>query len=92
MSSLSTDTCATIQKTWTGLEEHLLLKYVFFIPCNSYSLQLLIKDILESEPFCNTIITAQIIVLTFYRALKQYAILQSKQDKLTAFVLSVITR
>jgi len=92
MSSLSTDTCATMQKTWTGLEEHLLLKYTFFIPCDSYSLQLLIKDILKSEPFCDIIAKAQMIVSTFHRASKQYAILRSKQDKPTAFVLSVITR
>jgi hypothetical protein len=48
MSSLSTDTCATMQKTWTGLEKHPLLKHLFFVPCDSHGLQLLIKDILES--------------------------------------------
>jgi hypothetical protein len=92
MSSLSTDTCATMQKTWTGLEEHPLLKHAFFIPCDSHGLQLLIKDVLESQPFCDIIAKAQMIVSTFHRAPKQYAILRSKQEKPTAFVLSVITR
>jgi hypothetical protein len=68
-----------------------LLKHAFFIPCDSYGLQLLIKDVLESQPFCDIIAKAQMIVLTFHQAPKQYAILQLKQEKLTAFVLSVIT-
>jgi hypothetical protein len=52
----------------------------------------LIKDILESKPFYDIITKAQTIVTTFYRAKKQYAILQTKQEKPMAFVLSVITR
>jgi hypothetical protein len=75
MSSLSTDTCATMQKTWTGLAKHPLLAHSFFVPCDSHSLQLLIKDILESKPFSDTITKAQSIVSTFHRAKKQYAIL-----------------
>jgi hypothetical protein len=55
MSSPSIDTCATMQNTWTRLKKHLLLKHLFFVSCDSYSLQLLIKDILESQPFCNVI-------------------------------------
>jgi hypothetical protein len=72
---LSTDTCATMKKTWTGLKVHVLLKHTFFIPYNSHSLQLLIKDILESKPFNNVITKAQIIVLKFYQVAKQYVIL-----------------
>jgi hypothetical protein len=52
----------------------------------------LIKDILKTEPFARTIANAQIIVSTFHRAKKQYAILHAKQEKPMAFVLAVITR
>jgi len=79
LSSLSTDTCATMRKTWIGLKKHLLLSHAFFIPCNSYGLQLLIKDILGSQPFSNTIKKAQKIVKTFRQAKKQYALLWEKQ-------------
>jgi hypothetical protein len=66
MSSLSTDTCVIMQNTWSKLEKHPLLKHAFFIPYNSYSLQLLIKDILQLQPFCNVITKAQTTVSTFY--------------------------
>lgn len=75
MSSLSTNTCATMRNTWTELEEHPLLKHAFFVPCDSYGLQLLIKDILKSYPFYDIISKAQTIVSAFHRAPKQYAIL-----------------
>jgi hypothetical protein len=92
MSSLTTDTCATMQKTWTGFKSYPVLSHAFFIPCDSHGLQLLIKDILESKLFSDTIAKAQLIVSTFYRAKKQYTILHTKQEKSIAFVLSVITR
>jgi hypothetical protein len=38
ISSLSTDTCATIRLTRTGLEKHLLLQHSFFVPCDSHGL------------------------------------------------------
>jgi hypothetical protein len=69
-----------------------LLKHSFFVPCDSHGLQLLIKDILESQPFCDVITKAQTIVSSFHQAAKQYAILQTMQEKPRAFVLSVITR
>jgi hypothetical protein len=92
LSSLSTDICATMQKTWTGLKKHLLLSYTFFILCDSYGLQLLIKDILESKPFSDTTEKAQKIVKTFCQAKKQYSILRKKQETPVAFVLSCIAR
>jgi hypothetical protein len=92
MSSLSTDTCATMRKTWSSLEKHLSLSHLFFVPCDSHGLQLLIKDILESKPFSDTIGKAQTIVTAFRQAKKQYAILRTKQEKAIAFVLSVMTR
>jgi len=81
-----------MRNTWTGLEKHPLLQHAFFIPCDSHWLQLLIKDILKFQPFCDIIAKAQAIVSAFYKANKQYAILQSKMAVPIAFVLSVITR
>jgi hypothetical protein len=80
-----------MRNSWARLEEHLLLVHAFFILCDSHGLQLLIKDVLNSNPFCDIISKAQTIVTASYRALKQYAILRSKQVKQVAFVLSVIT-
>lgn len=54
VSSLTTDTCATMRKTWEGLEKHESLKHTLFIPCDSHGLQLLIKDLLESPQFSET--------------------------------------
>jgi hypothetical protein len=38
ISSLSTDTCATMRNTWTSIENHLLLSYTLVVPCNSHGL------------------------------------------------------
>ena len=47
ISSLTTDTCATMRNTWTGLEKLDSLLHTLFIPCDSHGLQLLIKDLLD---------------------------------------------
>jgi hypothetical protein len=36
---------------WKGLESQVSLKHVFMIPCDSYSIQLLIKDLIDLVPF-----------------------------------------
>ena len=64
--SLATDTCATMRKTWTSIEEDPRLDHCFIVPCDSHGLQLFIKDILETEPFATTITKAQTIVSTFH--------------------------
>lgn len=75
MNSLSTDTCSTMRSTWTGLAKNPSLSHSFFVLCDSYGLQLLIKDILQSKLFSETITNAQTIVSAFRRAKKQYSIL-----------------
>ena len=75
VSSLITDTCATMRSTWTGLELTEQLSHTLFIPCDSYGLQLLIKDILELPQIAPIIAQAQAIVGAFHHAKKQYAIL-----------------
>jgi len=92
VSSLTTDTCATMRSTWTGLEHTTQLSHALFIPCDSHGLQLLIKDLLELPQIAPIIAQAQAIVTAFHRSKKQYAILRSYQDKPQALLLSVITR
>ena len=92
VSSLTTDTCATMRSTWSGLESTEQLSHAIFIPCDSHGLQLLIKDLLELPQIAPIIEKAQTIVGAFHRAKKQYAILRSKQEIPQALLLSVITR
>jgi hypothetical protein len=44
--SFATDTCLTNQKVWRLLSTYPKTKHIFTIPCDSHSLQLLIKDLL----------------------------------------------
>jgi hypothetical protein len=92
VSSLTTDTCATMRNTWTGLEHLDLLSHALFIPCDSHGLQLLIKDLLDQPQIAAVMSKAHAIVTGFHQAKKQYAILQSKQEQAHALLLSVLTR
>jgi hypothetical protein len=92
ISSLTTDTCATMRNTWTGLEKLDILSHTIFIPCDSHGLQLLIKDLLDQPRIAEVLKKAHSIVTGFHFAKKQYSILQSKQEKPRAFLLSVLTR
>jgi len=49
INSMSTDTCATMRKTWRVLKNYPELKHVFFIPCDSHGLQLAMKDLLQKH-------------------------------------------
>jgi hypothetical protein len=44
---ITTNTCLTIEALKRILKKTLGLKHILTIPCDSYSLQLLIKDILQ---------------------------------------------
>jgi hypothetical protein len=53
--SLATDTCPTNQNVWIHLSNHPKMKHVITVPCDSHSLQLLIKDLLTLVPSINAI-------------------------------------
>lgn len=96
VNSLATDTCATMRKIWRVLGHQESLQHVFFVPCDSHGLQLLIKDILNL-PWCHSIHQrASKITTAFRRAPLQYEILREKQllhyGKHQALLASVITR
>jgi hypothetical protein len=66
ISSLTTDTCAIMRNTWTGLEKLDSLSHVLFIPCDSHGLQLLIKDLLDQPRIAKVMKKAYLIVTGFH--------------------------
>jgi len=50
-------------------------QHIFTIPCKSHGLQLLVKDLLEHEPFFDIISKAQKIAAHFKKSKLQLAIL-----------------
>src|SRR5271156_5195983 len=72
------------------------MKHAIYVPCDSHSLQLLIKDLLKLPEFEDTAKLANKIVAYFNRAPKQYAIFHEQQIKeygtQKALILSGITR
>ncbi len=47
VNSLTTDTCNLMRLLWKSLKKDLRLEHIFCAPCDSHSIQLLIKDILS---------------------------------------------
>jgi hypothetical protein len=84
ISSLTTDTCATMRNTWTGLEQLELLSHVLFIPCDSHGLQLLIKDLLDQPQISEVMKKAYAIVTGF---IKQRRSMQSCDQSRSRLVL-----
>jgi hypothetical protein len=94
--SMTSDTCATMRNFWALAEAEPSLSHVIFVPCDSHGLQLLIKDLLQTQPFQSTLSQAQNIARGFHKAKKQYSILRVYQEstygRKQALILSVITR
>src|SRR5947207_6493515 len=47
LNSCTTDTCSTMYSMWECLQTIPKLKHCLFIPCDSHSIQLLVKDLLS---------------------------------------------
>jgi len=96
INSVSMDTCPTQMKASRILGARPAYKHVFFVPCSSHGLQLLIKDVITIPWFSERVKQAQAIVTAFTSASKQLAILRDLMQSTTgstySFVLSVITR
>jgi len=96
INSIASDTCSTMRSMWTEIEKFDDLKHCLFVPCDSHSIQLLVKDLLQLPLFSETIQQAQCIVKSFRKAPLQYARLREFQleyyKKTQSLVLSVITR
>jgi Protein of unknown function (DUF 659)/hAT family C-terminal dimerisation region len=96
INSITTDTCATMQAMEKQLQLSDQFKHVFFIPCGSHSIQLLIKDILAIPRLKSILSDAQAIASAFHKSPLQLAYLREQQincyGKHYSLVLSVITR
>jgi len=96
INSISADTCSTMFAMRDLLQQTQHFKHVFFIPCESHSLQLLVKDLLSIPRLKDIHTKAQAIVKAFHKSPLQYARLRECQMECYktyyALVLSVITR
>ena len=96
INSITTNTCATQKKAARILASRQEFQKVFFVPCDSHGLQLLIKNIVELPWFNAILKKAQSIVTAFTSALKQLGLLRNCMrdtlGKVVSFALSVITR
>ena len=96
VNSIITDTCSTMRAVWRLFNQDPKTQHIFTIPCESHGLQLLVKDVLEHEPFFNIITNAQKIATHFKKSKLQLAILREHQQELYGrhygFCLAVITR
>jgi len=82
--------------TWRCLHDYDDLKHMFFIPCDSHGLQLLIKDLLSLPPLKLLLDQAQAVVKAFHKSRLQLARLREHQitlySKKQALCIAVITR
>ncbi len=89
------DTCPTQRKAARILASQQEYQKVFFVPCDSHGLQLLIKDILELPWFNKILKNVHAIITAFTGSLKQLDLLQNCMyeilGKVFSFALSVIT-
>src|SRR5271155_5396656 len=96
INSIITDTCALMFAMLLEMQQMDEFKHVFFVPCDSHGIQLLVKDLLEIPVFKDIMAKVQTVVKSFRRSLLQYARLRefqlqyNKQHR--SLILSVITR
>jgi hypothetical protein len=72
---LATDTCSTIKAMWTEMVKYADMEHVFFVPCDSHGLQLLLRDIIKFPFFADVRQKAQLIVTSFRGSKKELVIL-----------------
>lgn len=97
LNSICFDTCETQLAAMRSLKANPALKHVFFVLCESHSLQLLFKDIIESVPrLARVVDDASKLATAFMGSSKQLGRLREVQKQLglgrMSFVLAVITR
>ena len=96
INALITDTCPTQRSAWHLIEQDERFKHVFFVPCESHSLQLFIGDILQTPWFADLFQKAHLIINIFLNSPLQLSrlreIMEDVLGRQYAFVLSVLTR
>ena len=96
INTVATDTCPTMFSVWELMRADNDFKHIFFIPCDSHGLQLLVKDILLLTSFKIILDEAQAIVKAFKNSPLQLARLRAIQQVIygeqRSLCLSIITR
>ncbi len=82
INSVIIDTCNLKQSVWNNLAADARLKHVFFVLCNSYDLQLLLKDFLYSSLIRSIFIKTLKIVNSIWKIKHQLDILRRYQKKI----------
>lgn len=71
--SVTTDTCSLERATWDRLSQDPRLSHIFYVPCDSHGLQLLIKNLL-SAPQIKTTFYKGLAIVNFLRKAKHQLI------------------
>ncbi|RYC78191.1 hypothetical protein BFJ63_vAg18936, partial [Fusarium oxysporum f. sp. narcissi] len=96
MNAICTDTCSTMRKLHAEMKNMPEFRHCFFLLCDSHGLQLLVKDIVESERWASVLKKVTRIITSFKKAKLQLARLRAYQlecyGKQKAFITPAITR
>ena len=65
INTVATDTCPMMVKVWELMQQDPEFEYIFFIPCDSHGLQLLMKDIVSLPLFKVILQKAQALIKAF---------------------------
>lgn len=76
---IATNTCATMKSMWSHIGQNSKMKHVFFVPCDSHGLQLLLGDILKFPFLAEVVKQAQLILTAFRASNKEMAALWNFQ-------------
>jgi hypothetical protein len=96
MNAICTDACSTMQKLHAEMKNMPKFRHCFFILYDSHGLQLLVKDIMESERWASVLKKVTRIITFFKKAKLQLTRLHAYQlecyGKQKAFITPAITR
>lgn len=79
--SVTIDTCSLERATWDCLSQDPRLSHIFYVPCDSHGLQLLIKDLLSAPQIKTTFYKGLAIVNFLRKAKHQLSILRRYQTQ-----------
>jgi hypothetical protein len=96
INSVVTDTNSTMRLFHQKMAERPAFSHILYTLCDSHGFQLLIKDILQTEPWNKTFIETSKIITTFKKSKIQLAVLRKfqvqKYGQRRSLITSVITR
>lgn len=95
--SVATDTCAEMRVMHGIMGQDPRFSHVFFVPCDSQGIQVLIEQVLELPQYKELVKNARVVIAGFAHSKRQLGILREHQQalydgKTMTLILSVITR